>query len=84
MRRTYRAGHSAAARNQESATACAHSVRYNRSMHAELAYLFRHAVLRDAAYLLLVPQDRAALHWLAVSVLQGVLHPTEQDAAGPR
>lgn len=51
-------------------------------MHAELAYLFRHAVLRDAAYLLLVPQDRAALHWLAVSVLQGVLHPTEQDAAG--
>lgn len=51
-------------------------------MHAELAYLFRHAVLRDAAYLLLVPQDRAALHWLAVSVLQTVLHPTEQDAAG--
>jgi tetratricopeptide (TPR) repeat protein len=55
---------------------------YNRPMHAELAYLFRHAVLRDAAYLLLVPQDRAALHWLAVSVLQTVLHPTEQDAAG--
>lgn len=57
-------------------------MRYNRVMHAELAYLFRHAVLRDAAYLLLMPQDRAALHCLAVLVLQDVLHPTEQDAAG--
>lgn len=30
-------------------------------MHAELAYLFRHALLRDAAYQLQLPGDRARL-----------------------
>lgn len=39
-------------------------------MHAEAAYLFRHAVLRDAAYQLQLPGERARLHALAVTVLE--------------
>ncbi|MCC7509334.1 MAG: tetratricopeptide repeat protein [Planctomycetes bacterium] len=40
---------------------------------AETAYLFRHALLRDAAYDLHLPQDRARLHGLALALLEGVL-----------
>lgn len=39
-------------------------------MHAEDAYLFRHALLRDAAYQLQLPGERARLHALAVDVLE--------------
>lgn len=37
---------------------------------AELAYLFRHAVLRDAAYNLQLPTDRAAMHQLAYELIE--------------
>jgi aminoglycoside phosphotransferase (APT) family kinase protein len=37
---------------------------------SEAAYLFRHALLRDAAYQLQLPGDRARLHGLALSLLE--------------
>lgn len=39
-------------------------------MNAETAYLFRHALLRDAAYQLQLPGARARLHLLALQVLE--------------
>lgn len=39
-------------------------------MNAETAYLFRHALLRDAAYQL--PGERARLHALAVEAIEGL------------
>ncbi|MCE9581391.1 MAG: tetratricopeptide repeat protein [Planctomycetes bacterium] len=45
-------------------------------MTAESAYLFRHALLRDAAYQLQLPGDRATLHGLAFAVI-------EELAGGP-
>src|SRR5690606_3480156 len=39
-------------------------------MHAELAYLFRHALMRDAAYDLQLPGDRAKLHELAFELIE--------------
>ena len=39
-------------------------------MDAELTYLFRHAVLRDAAYDLQLPGDRAKLHELAFHLIE--------------
>jgi len=44
-------------------------------MHAEMAYLFRHALMRDAAYQLHPPADRAVLHKLALRVLEELLPP---------
>lgn len=41
-------------------------------MDAELAYLFRHALLRDAAYQLQLPGERAALHALTLAVVETV------------
>ena len=41
-------------------------------MHAELAYLFRHALMRDAAYHLQMPADRARLHGLAFAPIEAV------------
>lgn len=41
-------------------------------MNAETAYLFRHAVLRDAVYQLMLPGVRAALHALVVDVADAV------------
>ena len=38
-------------------------------MHADAAYLFRHVLVRDAAYQLQVPGDRARLHAMAVDIL---------------
>ena len=40
---------------------------------AELAYLFRHALVREAAYQLQPPADRAQLHLLALDILEDVL-----------
>ena len=37
---------------------------------AEFAYLFRHALLRVAAYELQLPRDRARLHGLAVEIIE--------------
>ncbi|KAF0241567.1 MAG: hypothetical protein FD180_4368, partial [Planctomycetota bacterium] len=45
-------------------------------MIAELSYLFRHAILRDAAYQLQLPSDRSLLHALAFAAIE--------DAAGGR
>ncbi|MBK8206136.1 MAG: tetratricopeptide repeat protein [Planctomycetes bacterium] len=39
-------------------------------MHAEIAYLFRHALMRDAAYGLQLPSDRARLHELAFHLIE--------------
>ncbi|MHC4841351.1 MAG: tetratricopeptide repeat protein [Planctomycetota bacterium] len=39
-------------------------------MHAEDAYFFRHAIVRDAAYELQLPIDRASLHIDAIDVLE--------------
>lgn len=43
------------------------------TVHAESAYLFRHALLRDAAYQLQLPGDRARLHALAIAAIESVL-----------
>ena len=48
-------------------------------MHAEAAYLFRHALVRDAAYELQPPGEREGLHELAADVMRGVF----ADALGP-
>ncbi|CAG0991313.1 hypothetical protein PLCT2_02486 [Planctomycetaceae bacterium] len=39
---------------------------------AETAYLFRHALMRDAAYQLQLPGDRAMLHVPAFSILEPI------------
>ncbi len=39
---------------------------------AEQAYLFRHALLRDAAYQLQMPGDRGRLHGLALSAIETI------------
>ncbi len=44
-------------------------------MHAEQAYLFRHALLRDAAYQLQLPANRARLHMLALQIMESALRP---------
>lgn len=51
-------------------------------MNAETAYLFRHALLRDAAYQMQLPSDRARLHSLALSLIEdmvGSVPVFEQD-----
>ena len=40
--------------------------------HAEITYLFRHAVMRDAAYGLQLPTQRGALHRLAAELIEQV------------
>lgn len=49
-------------------------------MDAEFAYLFRHALLRDAAYELQLPAARARLHELALEIIEQVTPEGEQDA----
>lgn len=44
-------------------------------MEAEQAYLFRHALLRDAAYQLQLPGDRARLHRLALELVEQLVSP---------
>jgi hypothetical protein len=41
-------------------------------MSAESTYFFRHALLRDAAYQLQLPGDRASLHALALEAMEGL------------
>ena len=43
---------------------------YHEAMDAERAYLFRHALLRDAAYQLQLPGDRARLHAVAFEAIE--------------
>jgi tetratricopeptide (TPR) repeat protein len=42
------------------------------AVNAESAYLFRHALLRDAAYQLQLPSDRAKLHALAFETIEAI------------
>jgi tetratricopeptide (TPR) repeat protein len=53
---------------------------------AESAYLFRHAVLRDAAYQLQLPGDRARLHALAFALMEDLFggRPPEYPPEGSR
>ena len=53
-------------------------------MKGEQVYLFRHALLRDAAYQLQLPGDRARLHGLAVEVIEEVCGGRAPDASVPR
>lgn len=48
-------------------------------MDAEHAYLFRHAVLRDAAYSLQPPSSRADLHKLALAILEHLVPDEQRD-----
>lgn len=50
-------------------------------MRAEQAYLFRHAVVRDAAYMLHVPTIRAELHLVAADVIEELFGESEDAAA---
>src|SRR5687768_13284524 len=50
-------------------------------MHAEQAYLFRHAVMRDVAYQLIVPSERVDLHGLALAAWEADSRPAAQYAA---
>lgn len=50
-------------------------------MFAETAYLFRHALLREAAYQLQPPAERAALHRLALEIIQAALGDTDAALA---
>lgn len=52
-------------------------------MNAESAYLFRHALLRDAAYQLQLPSDRARLHGLAFAILEDLAGGIRPVALGP-
>ena len=46
-------------------------------MQAEIVYLFRHAVLRDAAYELQLPGERATLHELALRIIESAFPSAE-------
>lgn len=50
-------------------------------MDAEYAYLFRHALVRAAAYELQPPGERAVLHAVALSLIEQVLRQTSGEAA---
>ncbi|MBZ0135496.1 MAG: hypothetical protein K8I27_03855 [Planctomycetes bacterium] len=59
-----------------------------RAISAETAYLFRHALLRDAAYEMQLPSDRAKLHELAFYLIEEAFggrapEPPPLDAANP-
>jgi non-specific serine/threonine protein kinase len=51
------------------------------ALHAEQAYLFRHALLRDAAYQLQLPSARGALHHLAFEILRSLQGIPEAELA---
>ena len=50
-------------------------------MEAEQNYLFRHALVRDAAYELQLPRERASLHETAADVLEAVYASALQPVA---
>ena len=49
-------------------------------MDAERAYLFRHGLLRAAAYELQMPHDRAGLHHLVLDIVEETLAATDDSA----
>lgn len=52
-------------------------------MHAEQAYIFRHTLLRDAAYQLQLPTDRARLHALAFESIEQLHGGRPIESANP-
>lgn len=48
-------------------------------MDAETAYLFRHALVREAAYELQPPTERGSLHRLALDVLEDLVPDAQRD-----
>lgn len=50
------------------------------SPDAETAYLFRHALIRDAAYDLQLPATRGQLHGLALRIIEAVYPDLERDS----
>lgn len=48
-------------------------------MFAEIAYLFRHGLLRDAAYELQLPDERGRLHHLALQIMEGLFSAAELE-----
>lgn len=52
-------------------------------MRAEAVYLFRHNLLRDAAYQLQLPGERARLHALALEIMERVLARSTPEALRP-
>ncbi|MCA8915130.1 MAG: tetratricopeptide repeat protein, partial [Planctomycetes bacterium] len=48
-------------------------------MYAELAYLFRHALMRDAAYELHLPEERARLHALAHDAIEQLFSARDSE-----
>jgi hypothetical protein len=52
------------------------------SIDQELAYLFRHAMVQEAAYGSLVRADRKRLHRAAAEALEGVYAPAGQPVSG--
>lgn len=51
-----------------------------RTVFAEQEYFYRHAMLRDAAYGLLPPSERALLHGFALDALEAVLTADQQES----
>jgi hypothetical protein len=51
------------------------------SFTAEEAYLFAHATLREAAYQLWLPSDRARLHSFALEILEALPETTLERLA---
>ncbi len=45
---------------------------YDAAVHTEAAYLFRHALLRDGAYQLQLPGERARMHSLAFEITEAL------------
>jgi tetratricopeptide (TPR) repeat protein len=52
------------------------------AVQPELEYLFRHALVQDAAYSSLLKQDRRALHQLAAESLMAVYPERQRELAG--
>ena len=52
------------------------------ALFAEDAYLFAHVALRDAAYQLWMPSDRARLHAAALAILEAMPEPELERIAG--
>ncbi len=50
-------------------------------LSAEDAYLFRHAIIRDAAYQLYLPSQRARLHRLVVAIIEAWNGVTDETIA---
>jgi tetratricopeptide (TPR) repeat protein len=52
-------------------------------MDAETAYFFRHAIMRDAAYSLHLPSDRAALHRSALELIEKIFGEGDEKSLDP-